>query len=65
MLRGNSGQSIIELLFKDNCSMLISKSNQLLFEKFDNIDEKSPQEVSKIKDGIQSALKMNLEEFKV
>ena len=65
MLKGNSGQSISELSFTDNCGTLISKSKQLLFEKFDNIGERVPQEVSKIKGRIQSALIRNLKEFKV
>ncbi|CAF4734683.1 unnamed protein product, partial [Rotaria sp. Silwood2] len=61
---GNN-QSIIELSCVNDSSRSTSMNNQLLFEKLDKIDEKAPHQVMKVKDHIQSALKMNLEEFKI
>jgi hypothetical protein len=65
MSSDNDSQSIIELSGINTSSVSTSMINELLFEQLDKIDEKTPQQISRIKDRIQSALKMNLEEFKV
>ncbi|CAF3943160.1 unnamed protein product [Rotaria sp. Silwood1] len=65
MLGGNNSQPIIDLSCEDNGSMSTPMNNQLLFEQLDKIDEKTPQQITKVKDRIQAALKMNSEEFKI
>ncbi len=65
MTSSNNSQSIIDLSCEDNISTSSSISNLLLFEKLDKIDEKTPQEITRVKDRIQAALKKGSEEFKV
>ena len=46
-------------------STSVSTNIELLFEKLDDIGEKTPQQVVQVKDRIQCALKTNPDQFKV